>query len=286
MLLFGVLFEQGTRAGHLATEALLNHLVKKSIYHRVLTTNNRLSGLFIAYPESIKHLQSNFDVILIDNTYSINRFNMPLMDVIGLLFYYSISCFKTILISLGIDNNSKTFYICFAFLPDQKEESYTWALGCIKELFNKLNTPTIIIGPSAIATDCDQALRNAVSIVFSESPALLCAWHANKNVQQRCKPIFDTTKAWETFQKAWYNIVSSKTIQQYEERLDEFTRTYSNEPARSCVKYIKETWLKPGRKESLKPGLINIPTLELLLLLGKFLISFIVISIVISIINS
>ena len=86
---------------------------------------------------------------------------MPLIDIIGQLFYYSISYFKTILISLGIDNNSKTFYICFAFLPDQKEESYTWALGCIKELFNKLNTPTIIIDPSAIATDCDQALRNA-----------------------------------------------------------------------------------------------------------------------------
>ena len=125
--------------------------------------------------------------------------------------YYSIFRFKTILISLGIDNNSKTLYICFAFLPDQKEESYTWALGCIKELFNKLNTPTIIIDPSAIATDCDQALRNAVSIVFSESPALLCAWHANKNVQQHYKPIFNTIEAWEAFQKAWYSIVSSKT---------------------------------------------------------------------------
>ena len=57
----------------------------------------------------------------------------------------------------------------------------------------------IIIGPSAIAIDCDQALRNALSIVFPESPALLYAWHANKNVQQHCKPIFSTNKAWETF---------------------------------------------------------------------------------------
>ena len=77
------IIRRSIRAGHSATEALLNHLVKKSIYHRVLTTNNRLSGLFIAYPESIKHLQSNFDVILIDNTYSTNRFNMLLIDVIS-----------------------------------------------------------------------------------------------------------------------------------------------------------------------------------------------------------
>ena len=79
-LLFGELFEQGIQ---LLVKALLDYLIKKGIYHRVLTVNNRLSGLFIAYPDSIKHLQSNFDVILIDNTYSTNRFNMPLMDVIG-----------------------------------------------------------------------------------------------------------------------------------------------------------------------------------------------------------
>ena len=69
--------------GQSATKALFSHLIKKGIYHRVLTINNRLTGLFISCPESIKHLQSNFDVILVDNTYSTNRFNMPLIDVIG-----------------------------------------------------------------------------------------------------------------------------------------------------------------------------------------------------------
>ena len=92
-----------------------------------------------------------------------------------LVFYYSTPYFKTILIYLGIDNNLKSFYICFAFLPDQKEELYTWALNCIKELFSKLNTPIIIISLGIIATDCDQALRNTITIVFLESSALLYA---------------------------------------------------------------------------------------------------------------
>ena len=74
------------RAGYSATEALLKYLQEKNIYHRVLVANNRLQGLFIACLESINHLQKNFDVILIDNTYSINRFNMPLMNVIGKYF--------------------------------------------------------------------------------------------------------------------------------------------------------------------------------------------------------
>ena len=60
----------------------------------------------------------------------------------------------------------------------------------------------IIIGPGVIATDCDQALRNAITIVFPESSALLCAWHANKNIQQHCKGSFSTIEAWEDFFKA------------------------------------------------------------------------------------
>ena len=173
-------------------------------------------------------------------------------------FYNSISYFTTILISLGIDNNSKSFYICFAFLPDQKEESYSWALGCIKELFSKLNTPTIILGPGAIATDCDQALRNAIATVFPESPALLCAWHANKNIQEHCKGKFSTTEAWEIFLKAWQAIISAKTEEEYIEQLQSFTSTFSANPiTRPCVEYIKSTWLKPGRKESLVTAWVN-----------------------------
>jgi hypothetical protein len=45
--------------------------------------SNRLKGLFIACPESIQYLQSHHDVLLIDNTYSTNRFDMPLMNIIG-----------------------------------------------------------------------------------------------------------------------------------------------------------------------------------------------------------
>ena len=49
----------------------------------LLGQGNRVEALFIACPSSIKHLQNNQDVILVDNTYSTNRFNMPLMNTIG-----------------------------------------------------------------------------------------------------------------------------------------------------------------------------------------------------------
>ena len=78
-------FRRDIRQGHSATEALIQHLETSGIMHRILKgpDSNRLKGLFIACPESIQYLQSHHDVLLIDNTYSTNRFDMPLMNIIG-----------------------------------------------------------------------------------------------------------------------------------------------------------------------------------------------------------
>jgi hypothetical protein len=58
-----------------------------------------------------------------------------------------------------------------------------------KGLFEFIS-PTIGVLPSSISTDCDQAVQNAISTVFAESPTLLCFWHANKDIQQHCRPKF------------------------------------------------------------------------------------------------
>jgi hypothetical protein len=78
------------RQGQSPIDALFLYLENKGTYCRPLVNQplvdsgtSRLEGLFIACPESIKHLQSHHDVLLIDNTYSTNRFDMPLMDIIG-----------------------------------------------------------------------------------------------------------------------------------------------------------------------------------------------------------
>jgi hypothetical protein len=73
------------RQGQSPIEALFLYLENKGRYCRPLVDSgaSRLEGLFIACPESIQHLQSHHDVLLIDNTYSTNRFGMPLMDIIG-----------------------------------------------------------------------------------------------------------------------------------------------------------------------------------------------------------
>jgi hypothetical protein len=121
----------------------------------------------------------------------------------------------------------------------------------IKGLYNVIQ-PTIGLIPEAISTDCDQALRNALLAIFPESPALLCMWHANKNVQQHCKAKFTSAEAYNEFFQAWTSIVQSPDIPEYKSRLDQFLTTYScTSEHLECVQYIQSTWLRPSRKEAL-----------------------------------
>jgi hypothetical protein len=78
-------FRRQIQQGKSSTEALIQHLQESGIKHSILKDpeTRRLKGLFIACPESIEYLQSHHDVLLIDNTYKTNRFELPLMDIIG-----------------------------------------------------------------------------------------------------------------------------------------------------------------------------------------------------------
>ena len=134
---------------------------------------------------------------------------------------------------------------------------YRWALGQIKGLYSLIH-PIIGIAPGAISTDCDQALRNAISGIFPESNTLLCLWHANKNVQQHCKAKFTSAEDYNDFFTAWLGIIQSPSVSEYHARLLQFETQYSEAPEHLvCVEYIKKTWLKPGRVESLVQAWTN-----------------------------
>jgi hypothetical protein len=140
-------------------------------------------------------------------------------------------------------------------MPNQLEDTYKWALQHLKELYNQIQ---LNASPSAISTDCDQALRNALSSIFPESPALLCLWHTNKNIQQHCKGKFSTTEAYNDFFQAWQGLIRSPTEADFESRFQDFSTTYSATPkGQECVRYISSTWLKPGRKEALVQAWTN-----------------------------
>ena len=79
-------FKREQRHGLSANDALIQHLKNNKIHFKInVTPENQTRHLFIAYPQSIQLAQTNQDVILVDNTYKTNKFDMPLLHMIGRL---------------------------------------------------------------------------------------------------------------------------------------------------------------------------------------------------------
>jgi hypothetical protein len=77
-------FKREQRRGLSTNDALIQYLKDQKIHFKInITLENRTRHLFIAYPQSIELAQANQDVILVDNTYKTNKFDMPLLHIIG-----------------------------------------------------------------------------------------------------------------------------------------------------------------------------------------------------------
>ncbi|RKF66875.1 PKS-NRPS hybrid synthetase, partial [Golovinomyces cichoracearum] len=154
-------FRRKQRHGLSANDALLRHFKDKRVHFKInATPTNRIRHLFIAYPQSIQLAQTNQDVILVDNTYKTNKFDMPLLHIIS------------------ITSSGMTLSIGFCFLPSETEEDFIWAFKCFQGLG---------INPAIIVIDGDQAQKNASEEVFPDTPTLLCVWHVNQCVLAKCK---------------------------------------------------------------------------------------------------
>lgn len=228
------------REGQSSIQALVNQLDNEGFWCRVrVDSDNRLTAIFFAHPDSIAYLQCNPDILLLDCTYKTNKHAMPLLDMVG------------------VDSCQRSFCIAFAFLSGESEEDYSWALQHLKSLYQH-DLPSIIL------TDRWLAAMNAVATWFPLSKALLCLWHVNKAVLQYCRPAFalggsqavDQEKAWDEFYAFWHSIIASPTETIFEERLVQFERKYA-EKYPEAVGYIKTYWLEPYRERIVKAWVDN-----------------------------
>lgn len=149
---------------------------------------------------------------------------------------------NTNIVLIGITSSGKTFSIGFAFLAGEKTSDFEWALNIFKELG---------ISPGVIVIDGDDALFNACSAVYPQSPALLCEWHIHKCITANCKSEFPTSEEWNEFNMQWREIVQSPTIAIYNQRWLEFRDKYSSGPGSKCLPYLRKEWLKQGQRERL-----------------------------------
>jgi hypothetical protein len=94
---------------------------------------NQLTHLFFAYKEAVEFTSTCHNVFLMDCTYKTNRFNMPLLNIVGLSPLFT------------------TFNVAFCFMRGEKEDDYKWALERLKKIVSNSYVKAII-------TDRDLAL--------------------------------------------------------------------------------------------------------------------------------
>lgn len=197
--------------------ALFEEFEKEGFIYDILhNPAGNITHLFIAHPLSIKLAKVFSNVFVMDCTYKTNKYNMPLLDIIG------VSCFNT------------SFYAGFVFLEREDEDSYTWALSVFKKTLENRE-------PSVIMSDRELALMNAVKMVFPNTTNLLCIWHIEKNVLANCKKHFAHAEEFDIFMSSWKNVAYSTTTTVFRNNWGEFELLYQTKKV--AIEYIKNTWL-------------------------------------------
>jgi hypothetical protein len=190
--------------------------------HSVNETNN-VQAIFFAHPDSIKLSRLYNISIVMDCTYNTNKYKMSLLNVVG------ITSFNT------------TFYICFAFIPQENETWYNWALDRLKGLYHDLELP------KSISIDRDLALINSIRNKFPSSKFILCVWHINGNVAKNLKGKIESFGvSWQEFMQDWNGVI-------YSQEENEFTTNWSLMISKygifsDIIKYLDQTWILPYKE--------------------------------------
>jgi hypothetical protein len=162
------------KAGPLTpTQQFIHHLTTTpSIYCNIYRQNDvadgRIERVFWTYNWCIEQWKQNPELMIIDCTYKVNKFDMPLLQIVG------VTCMHT------------TFNLGYCLVSGEKEATFRWVL----EVLNSLIQSHQIARPQVIITDYDKALKRALRAVFNDSQHQLCIWHIMKNVA------FNTKRKW------------------------------------------------------------------------------------------
>ena len=203
--------------GRTPLQALFDTLQSTNYYYRYeVDETGRIQNLFWAHPLSIQMMRSFPNLLLMDCTYKTNRFKLPLLNVAG------ITC------------TNRTFFGCFCLLSSETEPSYRWALGQVSEIYDGQQKPTVIV------TDRERALLAAIQNVFPDVRNFLCAWHINKNILAKCKPLFSDSESFSKLMASWNAVVYSETEAEYEEQWKKLQEDFAF--CQRAVRYLEEHW--------------------------------------------
>ena len=87
-----------------------NNLELKYHFAHKEDNSNYLKSLFFAYLKSFEYLQKNFNILLFNYTYKINKFKMPFLYIVG------------------VNNSRQNFKLAYYFLLGKTKDNYNFAI--------------------------------------------------------------------------------------------------------------------------------------------------------------
>ncbi|GAU27086.1 hypothetical protein TSUD_103950 [Trifolium subterraneum] len=213
----------------------LQHLLKccetNKYFHkcRTIGDSTTIQDIFWAHPESIKLFNTFPTVLMMDSTYKTNKYKMPLFEIVS------------------VTSTEESYNVGFAYIPNEKEDNFVWALETCKSLLITKET-----FPKVIVTDRDKSLMNVVAKVFPNSTALVCRVHVYKNVKAKLKALCNAKEQkidqlLKTLKLQWNSIIDSTSEESYTTAVVEFRKVFENFP--NFVKYVETTVLDPVKEK-------------------------------------
>ncbi|GJS71887.1 FAR1-related sequence 5-like protein [Tanacetum coccineum] len=141
------------------------------------------------------------DVLVFDVTYMTNKFKFPFSPFVG------------------VNHHGQSILFGGALLENEKEETFEWLFEEFKKcMFNK--------HPTAIITDQDKAMGNAILKVFPNTRHRYCAWHINKHERDHLQPLKTHHTDFKELHREW---VKSDTVVEFETRWEVLCDKYNFE---------------------------------------------------------
>ncbi|XP_058739671.1 protein FAR1-RELATED SEQUENCE 6-like [Vicia villosa] len=197
---------------------------KYVFWHRRNGNSDIVKDIFWTHPNAI-HLLNQFPfVLVIGCTYKTNRFQFPLLEIVG------------------VTSTELTFTVAFAFLESEQLDNFTWALRKLRGLFLRDDSISQVI-----VTDKDPVLMNAIEFVFPSSRILLCRFHMSINVRPKCQKTVSPKEKIVNVLEAWSDLINSRNEVEYERRLLHFEVLCADCPI--FLEYVKNTWLIPHKEK-------------------------------------
>ncbi|GJZ35995.1 FAR1-related sequence 5-like protein [Tanacetum coccineum] len=141
------------------------------------------------------------DVLVFDVTYMTNKFKFPFSPFVG------------------VNHHGQSILFGGALLENEKEETFEWLFKEFKKcMFDK--------HPTAIITDQDKAMGNAILKVFPNTRHRYCAWHISKHEREHLQPLKTHYTDFKELHKEW---VKSDTVVEFETRWEVLCDKYNFE---------------------------------------------------------